>query len=268
MAKTEYHQKHKRRRRWLLLLLAGPGLGIVAVALFGQLRLVYLKQQLRAEQRETRLDAIKALADEGAPQAAGALREALAKAKDRQLIGWAGYAVMRSQDARGVDVLLEQAKQSKDDQVRAKLIINTARLARVGEYDDLRSWMRQGVESDQPWRRVGSAIGIMLVGEPEGGNFLIDIIITNGSEKTRQIASKWLRRVTIPMSEAVGRPIEKWPDLNADREDWSQIQIFWGQYVDSELLRDILERLEERDPQWYELNRLLHARQHVIDIFS
>ncbi len=260
-------QLKKRRRRWPFLVAAIPGLCIVAVGMLGQLRLVMLKHQLHASDRQVRLEALKGLANDGADKAADELREILAGEQDRQLVGWAGYAVLRSQKPEGIKLLRQRADETIDDAVQAKLIIHAARLARFGEKQSLLSWLEQGVQSDQPWRRVGSAVGLLMVGEPRGGKLLIEIG-RDGPIGTRALAIKWLHRVAEPMSEAIGQPIKQWPQKDENPADWSQVESFWNTHADRKLLNDVLERLEERDPQWYELNRLLHAREKVARLFS
>ena len=69
-------------------------------------------------------------------------------------------------------------------------------------------------------------------------------------------------RTQRPAQGCAGWPID-WPakqDRPGDDARWANLQAFWDRHATSTLLNDVLTRLERRDPNWSEVNRLLHAR--------
>ena len=186
------------------------------------------------------------------------VRATLQSSKDRDMLQTAGSAAIRMGAVELMPLLQKRADEGPDDLQRAGLIIDAARLSDR----DLRllDWLTQGTRSEEPWRRAGSAVGLMHIGRLEAGPLLIGLA-RNGPEATRSFALQELAWIVRPMSEAVGQPLSfSGSDTAASIDGAEQ---FWHRYVTVSLLNDVLCRLTLRDPDWVEMGRLIHARDRV-----
>jgi hypothetical protein len=73
------------------------------------------------------------------------------------------------------------------------------------------------------------------------------------------------------MSQAVGQPID-WPAPDeSDRMTdafWNEVQTFWDAYATPRLIEDILARRLVEDSDWYEIGRLIHAREKAAKVLQ
>ena len=258
-------------RRWTLRIIAAliilAGLGIAAAVVADQIRLRLQLADCRDPSPEVRIKALTKFAQERDPRASRVLPEILEKETDPAVLEIAGYTAMRIKDTNLLDVLQRRASQGPDDSVRAKLILYAARLSNR----DVRliPWLEAGVQADgEPWRQAASAAGLLQVGEPRGGLALI-ALARRPDAPARTLARNELDALVGPMTETVGWPIT-WPaaDQEPDAEFWASLNTFWEQYGTARLLDDVLTRRFSWDPRVYELNRLIHARQKVAQLFD
>lgn len=257
------------RRRWrkrvALVAVAVPGLIVAAAAIGDQVRVWRLLADLESSDAEVQTRALYEAATCHEARAADAVLDILAEAKDRNVVEAARCAALRTGDPGGVAVLQRRGEEGPDDIVRAKLIATAARLSNR----DVRllEWLETGAASTEPWRRVGSAWGLLELGRPRGGRLLIDMMPELPTE-ARQFAWVELRRIAEPMTQAVGWPIQ-WPvgEGRFDDEEWASLREFWSGHATIQLLGDVLTRLEQRDPKWYQVDRLLRARDRIAPRF-
>jgi hypothetical protein len=222
---------------------------------------------VRGDDREARLRALDEIALENEDRASNVVFELLIRASDRETIEAAGLATQRMFDRDGVPLLQDRADEGPDDIVRARLIHWAARLN--DRQEDLTGWLKEGLRSDEPWRRAGSAVGLLQSGRPEGGEW----ILTNGpvvDPKVRAFAMKEFTRIARPMAEAVGQclPWEKAEQGELAPAEWTELRAFWERYGTERLLNDVLNRLERRDEKWHQVNRLIHARNKLARFFD
>jgi len=248
-----------------LLILAG--LLIAAAAVVDRVRLRLDLAACRNPNPSIRVKAFERFAQERDARAAQAIAEALDRETDRSVQEMAGYAAMRIGDTAPLEALQRLASRGPDDPVRAKLILHSARLSRRDVR--LRAWLEAGVQAaGEPWRQVGSAAGLLYVGEPGGGPALM-AIARQADRTTRAFALNELRGLIGPMTEAVGWPI-RWPNAEAEPDPafWASLEAFWARHGTARLLGDVLTRRYDRDARLYELNRLLRARNKLAKWFE
>jgi hypothetical protein len=178
------------------------------------------------------------------------------------MVELAGYTAMRTQDPRALPALQARADREGDSELKARLIQYASRLA-DRDYR-LLDWLKAGAESSEPWRRAASCIGLLQIGRPEGAETLF---ATHASlpPEARDFALQEARRIIEPMATTIGVVIE-WPAdalTDAGTLAWERAGEFWRGHATRELLGDVLVRLDKRDPDWREVERLLHARQRV-----
>jgi len=192
----------------------------------------------------------------------GLVEQILETTQDRQELHAAGYAAMRLGGPDFVSLLRRRAEEKPDDSTRASLI---AYAAAASDRDPrLYDWLAEGARCDEPFRRVGSAVGLMRLGRVEAGPLLVEII-REGKPDLTGFAMRELAWITGPMAQAVGKPMV-WLEKDAPPADApavDQIEQFWQDYVTVSLLNDTLGRLTTRDPEWAEMGRLIHARDQV-----
>jgi hypothetical protein len=252
-------------------------------------RVWWLRADLESPDPAVQTRALYEVAARHEARAGEAVLAVLAEAEDRGVVDAARAAALRTGDWRGVAVLRRRADDGPDDSVRAKLIATAARLSNRDVR--LSEWLDAGAASTEPWRRVGSAWGLLEIGRPRGGALLIDMMPELPAEAGR-LAWTELRRIAEPMTQAVGWPIE-WPagegrlrvhpkTLKTDRLEacptrvpgrtlseagWASLREFWSRHATVQLLGDVLTRLEQRDPKWHQVDRLLRARDRIATWF-
>jgi len=258
-------------KKWSLrvpLVLAGlVGLAVLAGAAIDQVQLRVCMANLRSRDPAVREKAIKHVSRTHEARAMPALLEVLETEQDRRLLEMAGHATMRTYDPSGVALLQRRADEGPDDVTRAKLICDAARLSDR----DLRlvDWLMTGTESTELWRRAGSAAGMLELGQPVGGLLLIELAGERNAN-VRAFAVEHLRRTAGPVTEAIGQPIA-WPENASeplDRAFLDHARSIWQQHVTVRVLNDVLNRLRYKDPDWYEIGRLLHARERFARLLN
>jgi len=98
---------------------------------------------------------------------------------------------------------------------------------------------------------------------------LIDIM-RSSPPAVQDYAMRELANIARPLTETIGQPIaaleivslEKKP-VPYDETTLNQIEQFWQQQVTPQLFDDVLTRITSRDPDWAEIQRLIHARDRV-----
>jgi len=263
------HSKERRLVKRIILAVALlVGLSVTALAVADQLQLHKWKQGISSSDSAVRSHAIYRVARERETRLADIVYEVLKQEQDRQVVEKAGYAAMRFENADGIELLRQRINDGPDDEVRAKLIYYAARLSRPIDMR-LLDWMEEGTKSLEPWRRAGSIVGLLELGEPRGGSLLVEAMPAADPE-IRVFMLNEFRRIAQAMAETIGQTID-WPDennLTADDPRWTGLAEFWKQYGTRRLLNDVLTRLEIRDPKWNEIKRLLHARKKVSGWFK
>ncbi len=187
--------------------------------------------------------------------------------EDPYVLSKAGYALMITSDPRGLPLLIERADEGPDRELRAQLSVYIAR-HKAG--DDTRlQWFREGLHSEEPWRKLGAAAGLLYMGQGDGGARLIELGREATPEQLPFILGQ-LHKVVKPMTESVGI-LPAWPDRDAievDARFWDDLARFWSNHGRTSLLDDVLVRLFESDPDWIQLNRLIHAREYAARILQ
>ncbi|MBI4580773.1 MAG: HEAT repeat domain-containing protein [Planctomycetes bacterium] len=259
-------------------------LGVVA-AIGGQVHLARCKRDLLSPDAKVRARAVQQVIQERERRALPPLIAMLEKEQDRRLVEDAGLALLRTRDPAGVAVLRRRADEPPDDYVRGELILWAARLS--GRDARLLDWLNEGVRSPEPWRAMGSALGLIELGRPEGGPLVIEMARQTPLPYMRHWAIKELCRTADALSQTVGRPMS-WLALDTRRTrsvrerqspvadqglaasqpapteaELAELESFWQQHVDSRLLCDVLQRINAVDPGWAELGRLIHARDEA-----
>lgn len=252
--------------RWVLYLAVSVfvviGLLAAADAVTSQARLAGYPSRLASADVRIRRKAVEQISRDREARALPVLVAMLEREQDRELVGIAGNAVLRTRSPAGVDVLRRRADQGLDDEVRANLIVAAARLSNR----DVRllEWLQQGVRSKEPWQAVGSAVGLVELGRTEGGPLAVQQI-RGTAAAPRAWALRTLARTANPLCQAVGQPMS-WlastPEAATDAQ-LNQLEVFWTKRVDSALLCDVLQRVNQLDPEWAEVGRLIHARNKV-----
>jgi hypothetical protein len=249
----------KRILAWgIVACLVVPAVVLSAGALIDQIHTWQACSRFDKLASRDQLRLLQKAASERDHRLAGIVRKTLETTSDRVLLEAAGFAAMRMETVDTLPLLQKRADEGPDDPQRAQLVIYAARLSDR----DLRliEWLRQGTQSNEPWRRVGAAVGLLNVGQTEAGPLLIQMVRTSPAAVSG-FALHHLRWVVGPMSEAVGRPISFPQDNPAASVD--AVERFWRDSVTIKLLNDVLLRLTVRDPDWAEIGRLIHARNRV-----
>jgi len=258
-------------RKWVtrvvLTMVALAGLAVVAAVVADRAILVYCRMNLRSPDPARRRRELERVSYYHEARAMPELLNVLATEQDRGLLELAGRATMRTRDPSGVAPLQRRADEEPDDAVRANLIYYAARLSDR----DLRllDWLTAGARSAEPWRRAGSAAGLLDLGQPDGGLLLIERA-GDVDPAIRAFALEHLRKTAGPVTETIGRPIA-WPTQSTEPLDEAFLagaRTTWQHYVTVQLLNDVLNRLRYRDPQWYEIGRLAHARERFAWLFK
>jgi len=231
---------------WAVLELAASGRAILAVGSANPQRRAWGLADA-ADRRDRRaLDAVMAV---------------LAGETDRALLEKAGYAAMRIADRRALPVLLRRAEEPPDDETRARLILYAARLSQRDPR--LLDRLTRGAAGGEPWRRAGAMLGLIELGQPAGGRMLIESLpVMDGAVRTFAL-EEFRGRPGAAMLEAVGAPMD-WSGLaetSAADPRWQSLREFWNTRATARLLDDVLTRLDRRDPDWFLVGRLLHARE-------
>ena len=263
------HQRISTKRRKKRIILAVVALLVAFVAAVAVADQINLRLQLRAARStdpQVRADALLKLAEARDVRGSEVVAQALEQEQDRAVLEWAGYAAVRLRDTDNLPLLRRRADEEPDDPIRAKLILFTAQLA--ARDIQLLDWLQAGARSSETWRQVGSAAGLLALGQPAGGHQLIDLA-GQSEHPGHEMALVELRRIAGPMAEAVGRPIA-WPEPGQEptqrfREDLGK---FWDEWGTASLLNDVLSLRYAMSPEWYELGRLRHARDKVARWFE
>jgi len=244
-----------------------PGVVLAGMAVVDHARAYALDQRFATLTPEQRVDRLYQVGYKRDWRLAARVRETLETTQHREELQAAGYAAMRLGDAEALAGLQQRVDDSPDDAVRATLILYAARLAdrdaRVGD------WLEAGTRSEQPWRQVGSAAGLLYLGRVEAAPLLLTAIRGADPEIAR-FAWRELSWATGPMAQAIGRPMQ-WiaPDKPpTDPALLDGVEQFWRDHVTLTLLNDVVRRLTLRDPDWAEMGRLLHARDRVAKLLQ
>jgi hypothetical protein len=247
--------KHITRGVLLMIVLAGSTVVLSALAPRAQGWLAV--QKLGSADAGTRKRGLGHIRDERVAFAAAAVAECLARETDPEMVELAGYTLMRTRDPSGVPPLQERADREGDSMLAARLILFAARLA-DGDYR-LLPWLQDGARSSLAWRQAGSALALLHLSRIEAGPLLFERRASYPPE-VQEFALAELRGFVELMSQAVGRPMAWSQDLRAD---WAAAAGFWRAYATTALLRDVLVRMQRSDPNWREVDRLMHARDRV-----
>lgn len=261
------------RYRWWFRLAAAivvlAGLTVSALAVADQVRLRKDRAAIAGTDADARMAALQRVCDERDVRAADAVLKLVADAQDRETLDLAAFVAVRLRLASAVDLIRTRADEGPDDDVTARLITYAARVADRDRR--LIPWLEAGISTGQPWRRAGSAAGLLDLGQISGGPVLMEL--TRGETgPTRDFAREELKRFCSLMMEAVGYPLdwpEDWPaTVNPPAEFWARLDRFWENVATSRLLNDVLTQRYSFDPDWYELRRLLHVRNKVAPWFE
>lgn len=255
-----------RYKRWVVVGLAAvaslTSLGIAAAAGVAYVQVHRWTNHLKSLDTAIRAEALTWIGYDKDPRACEPVRDLIAREEDRGILDLAAWAAVRLHDRAAIEPLLHRAETGPDDAVRANLLMSAARLSQR----DIRLTDRflADAQSAEPYRRMGGALGLMLIGDPQGGELAIrDLAEANGG--LRNLGLNQLARVASPMTQAIGQPME-WLDARdpvATNEQLAQLADFWRCYVTPKLLGDALTRVYVFDPQWFEMSRLIHARERV-----
>jgi HEAT repeat protein len=261
---------NRRWVRWtagaLVVVLVGGGAAAAIVGWQQRRDEEALLARLESADPQERADAFYDARYATRPEAVQRLLDAFDHEDDPVVLSKAAYAIMCTRDPRGLPLLVRRAEAGPDREVRAEFMVYIAR--HEAGADSRVAWMRAGLGSDEPWRRLGAAAGLLYLGRPEGGATLIDLA-RHGTPEHRDFAMAQLRKVVQPMTEAVAWPID-WPGegLTPPEGFWDELARFWTTHGDARLLADVLGRLFGDDRQWRQLKRLLHARQYAEDLLN
>jgi hypothetical protein len=249
-------------RQWVVLALLLPAVISFALATVEGNRLRRLHRGAGAEDPGVRAAAFERIARQRYQPALDMVLHALSAEEDREVLERAGYAAARMEARDAVPLLQRRVVSTPDDTVRAALATYVARAS--GRDTSLADWFRAGVESSAPWRRVGSAAGLLELGLAEGGERLMAIMQEN-DPGTRAFAYGKLVLLARPLTEAIGQPLH-WP-RNAtafmDSPDWPKLQTLWREHVSTRFVTDTLNRPGRSDERWHQIGRLLRGRQHL-----
>lgn len=266
--------KAKGKITWVgwavVILVIVPGLGVSVAAVADQLALRARLARVQDTDPAVRAHAMFMLGNERDLRGADAVLAQLGREENRSALENGAYAAMRLRDMRAMDLLRHRIDNGPDDATRTRLLIFTARLSRRDAR--LADWLWEGVASGEPWRQVGSAAGLLELGMPAGGPALIELSHTL-SGGARDVAADQLRQYTEPMMTTIGYAFD-WPDdwptaLPAvEATFWTNLRRFYTQHGTFRLLNDVLSRQHGWDPDWYQLHRLIRARDKVARFFE
>ncbi len=264
-----------RAWRWIRRLVAAAMLltcVVVAILIYGPAIQVKLwASDLDATDPVVRQKALTRIANDPHPSVAAQVRTVIEQDGDPSVVEAAAYAAAKIGDPEAVEPILARAEQTPDGPGLAKLI---AYAARASQRDlALRDRLISGLTPREPWRMVGSAMGLLELGRPEGVSLFVEQRDALPAE-ARSFALKEFMRFARPMAEAVGGDTAHWTAGPSDRDrvapapvdeaiQWQELALFWRSRVDPRLLNDILDRLYVRDWRWAEVKRLLHARDKI-----
>lgn len=258
----------KRLLTWglgLCIVLPGMVLGGTAVADHVRAYLVCRRYaEMTSKQRVDRLHRVGYRRDF---RLAGLVREVLESTEKLDELQAAAYAAMRLGDSDLLPLLQRRADELPDTPTQAMLIAYTARLS--NRDTRLTAWFEDGVESGEPWRRVGSSAGLLHLGRTEAGPLLVAAARDENSD-IAAFAWRELAWATGPMAVAIGRPLAELDAKNPplDAEAIERVDRFWQDHVTVTLLNDVLRRLTIRDSDWVEMGRLIHARDRVAKLMQ
>jgi len=190
------------------------------------------------------------------------VRQTLDAPGSREELEAAGYAAMRLGDAEFLPMLQARADAGPDDSVRATLMMYAARMS--DRDTRLCDWFDEAARSEEPWRRIGAATGLLHLGRLEAGPLLLAAVRGSDAEMAA-FAWRSLAWVTGPMGQAIGQPMN-WLQTDAlptEPAQFDEVEQFWRDRVTVTLLNDVVRRLTVRDPSWTEMGRLIHARNRV-----
>jgi hypothetical protein len=198
---------------------------------------------------------------------AGLVRETLETPGSREELQAAGYAAMRLGYAEFLPILQAQADAAPDDPTRATLITYAARMS--DRDTRLCGWLTEAAGSEEAWRRVGAAAGLLYLGRAESGPLLL-AAARSGDTELAGFAWRELAWATGPMAQAIGRPMSRLQldALPTEPAGFDEVDEFWREHVSVTLLNDIVRRLTIRDPGWTEMGRLIHARNRVAKLMQ
>ncbi len=254
--------------RLVLIGITLAGLTVVAVAIADAGRVRLWTHHLRSADPAARKRALVAIADAREDRAADDVLAVIRHERDRELLELAANAAMRIDDARAVPLLRERCDAGPDDSLRARLIRCTARLS--GGDARLIEWLEAGVASPEPWRRAGSAMGLLELQHTEGGQRLIEMASALPVD-VAQFALDQFRSIAGPMATAVGRPLAACGDRHQPADAaacWAELGEFWPRYATVRLLSDCLARTERFDLAWNRVNRLRHGREYAVRLLN
>lgn len=262
-----------QRVKWIII-------GLAVISLAGSAAVVFASWQRQRQREEEmllagldstdpreRADAFYDSRYATRPEAVQRLLDAFQRESDVTVLSKGAYAIMCTQDPRGLPLLIRRAEEGPDREVRAEFIVYIAR-HEAGDESRM-DWMRSVMNSREPWLRIGAAAGLLYLGQPDGGTELI-ALARQGNTEHRRFAMAQLRKVVQPMTEAVAWPVT-WPeqeDSDPGTGFWNELDRFWEVHGHTRLLSDVLARLFGDDRDWRQLKRLLHAREYAEDLLN
>lgn len=251
-------------KRWLLAVLILPGAVVLAAVIVDQANLQRLRMRIDASQANARRQGYDRIARDREERLREDLVRRAGQETDRSAVNSLAYAGARLLEPRIVVPLQRWADTGPDDLQRASLIISLARA--TGRDLRLQPWLRDGVRSGEPWRRAGCAAGLVELGLVEGGEALVDLLVS-GPGEVRYFAAQQLQRIMEPVSHAVGRSLDwpGWAEVERNPARWEEIRIFWRRWVTPMLLCDALDRIERQDERWRSIMFLEHGRQRAAE---
>ena len=197
----------RRRRRVLYLLaFAFTAVGTLAAVagVTARIRLARYPHQLESTNLSERRKAVAQISRDRERRAVPALIAMLEKEQDRDTVGMAGNALLRTRDPQGVDVLRRRAETGPDDIVRADLMLAAARLS--NRDTRLLEWFQEGASSGESWRALGSSLGMLELGRPEGGLAALNLL-RSAKPALRAWGLNVLARTANPVCQAIGQPM-------------------------------------------------------------
>lgn len=253
----------KRILGWsLAVCFAGPALGVLAVVTVDHFQTRKTCGQFASFSRADQLRWLQRASRKRDQRYADVAKQVIQSSNDRALLEAAGILAVRVGATDLIPMIQKRVDEGPDDVQRAQLIISAARLS--NRDTRLYDWLMQGVQGDEPWRRAGSAVGLLHIGRPESGPLLVRIV-REGPAATRAFAMHNLAWIAIPLGQAIGHPMT-WLEAKpppTDAVSLDQISLFWKDHVTINLFNDVLRRMSNNDPGWAEMNRLIHARDKV-----
>ncbi len=243
------------------LLIALPGLVVVCLSIGLHARGLIWTARLSSTNADVRRETLDKVSAERERAAGDAVLRLVQAETDPDVVRSAGNALFRIGEPQDALVLLERSGKLVEGEARARFLQYAARLSDrdlrlLGEFHRLTT-------SADPWHRVGAGVAMLELAEPEGGRVLLASCASEDAG-VRDFALQELKRFASPMFQTVGLAVP-WPE--PDTPDFTArlavIGSIWATHGQERLLRDVLNRLERVEPEWHEVNRLLHARARV-----